>query len=207
MFTYGQQCFNFTRKAIAVRNISVLWFVLRRDCIVQTVGWHKASSQLELARQYWKERPVECTVCGICTVAYVNISKERDILRYVQSSTHVQGYYPFNVDRFSAWDPWRAVVNTIMCCTFGFRKIAVCLPPVIWNIEWSVDVKFFAAHAFEAYRGSRGVSPLILHVGTRWRWVVDAPPRPLYPPPIEPPHILKRLGGLQGSSGRIGEEK
>lgn len=38
MFAFGRQRFNITRTAIALRNISVLWFVLRRDCVVQTVG-------------------------------------------------------------------------------------------------------------------------------------------------------------------------
>lgn len=41
IFTSGQQCFNITRTAIVVRNISVFWFVLRRDCTVQTGGWRK----------------------------------------------------------------------------------------------------------------------------------------------------------------------
>jgi hypothetical protein len=33
----------------------------------------------------------------------------------------------------------------------------------------------------ETYRGSRGIAPLILDLGIRWRWVVNFMPRPLYP--------------------------
>jgi hypothetical protein len=33
----------------------------------------------------------------------------------------------------------------------------------------------------EAYRGSSGIRPLILNVGTSWWWVVNITPRPLYP--------------------------
>jgi hypothetical protein len=32
----------------------------------------------------------------------------------------------------------------------------------------------------KAYRGSTGIAPLILNLGTRWRWVVSFTPRPLY---------------------------
>jgi hypothetical protein len=35
-------------------------------------------------------------------------------------------------------------------------------------------------HAMKAYR-SRGIAPLILNLRTRWRWVVNFMPRPLYP--------------------------
>jgi hypothetical protein len=33
----------------------------------------------------------------------------------------------------------------------------------------------------EAYRGNRGIAPLILHLGTAWRRVVNFIPRPLCP--------------------------
>jgi hypothetical protein len=32
----------------------------------------------------------------------------------------------------------------------------------------------------EVYLGSGGVAPLILDLGTTWRWVVNFTPRPLY---------------------------
>ena len=35
-------------------------------------------------------------------------------------------------------------------------------------------------YAMKAYTGSRGVDPSIFNLGTRWRWVVNITPRPLY---------------------------
>jgi hypothetical protein len=53
-----------------------------------------------------------------------------------------------------------------------------------------VKGKVFPVHAMRVYRGSRGIAPTILNLGTRWRWVVNFTPRPLYswertPVPIE----------------------
>jgi len=36
-------------------------------------------------------------------------------------------------------------------------------------------------HSMQAHRDSRGTSPLILTLGTRWGWVVNFMSRPLYP--------------------------
>jgi len=36
-------------------------------------------------------------------------------------------------------------------------------------------------HAIKTYWGSRGISPFILILRTRWSWVVNFTPRPLYP--------------------------
>jgi len=33
----------------------------------------------------------------------------------------------------------------------------------------------------KAYRGTEGIAPRILELGTRWRWVVTITPRPPYP--------------------------
>jgi hypothetical protein len=45
-------------------------------------------------------------------------------------------------------------------------------------------------------------------LGTRWRWVVSFTPRPLYLQGKSPRYPLdRRLGVLQGRSGRYGEEK
>ena len=35
-------------------------------------------------------------------------------------------------------------------------------------------------HVLKAYRGSRGLAPVILNLGIRWRWVVNFRHRPLY---------------------------
>ena len=36
-------------------------------------------------------------------------------------------------------------------------------------------------HAVKAYRGTRGVAPVILNLGARWKWVFSIAPLPLYP--------------------------
>jgi hypothetical protein len=60
----------------------------------------------------------------------------------------------------------------------------------------------------KAYWGSGGTDPLILDLGTRWRWMVSFTPRPLYLQRKSPWYPLeRRLGGPQSRSGRGGEEK
>jgi hypothetical protein len=51
-------------------------------------------------------------------------------------------------------------------CCFMFYTKQVKLPPV---------------HAMEAYRGSRDIAPLVINLGTKWRWVVNFKLRSFYP--------------------------
>jgi hypothetical protein len=41
--------------------------------------------------------------------------------------------------------------------------------------------KVVPVHNMKACRGSKGIPPLILDLGAKWRWVVNIMPRPLYP--------------------------
>jgi hypothetical protein len=62
----------------------------------------------------------------------------------------------------------------------------------------------------KTYWGSGGIAPRILDLGTRWRWVVNFTPQPLYPQgKIPPPRypLDRSLGGPQSRSGRSGEER
>jgi hypothetical protein len=60
----------------------------------------------------------------------------------------------------------------------------------------------------KAYWGSGGITPRILDLGTRWRWVVSFTPQLIYPQGKSPWYPLdRRLGGPQNRSGRAGEEK
>jgi len=55
---------------------------------------------------------------------------------------------------------------------------------------------------------SGGIAPRILHLGTRWRWIVNFTPRPLYPVGKSPCYPLdRRLSGSQSRFGHGGEEK
>jgi hypothetical protein len=39
----------------------------------------------------------------------------------------------------------------------------------------------FLVHALMAYKGSRGIAPPVLNLGTRWTCVINFTPRPYYP--------------------------
>jgi hypothetical protein len=41
-------------------------------------------------------------------------------------------------------------------------------------------LKFLPVHAMKTYWGSRGIVPLILNVGTKWRWVFSFTSQLLY---------------------------
>jgi hypothetical protein len=58
----------------------------------------------------------------------------------------------------------------------------------------------------KVYRWSTGIAPLILNLGTRWRWVFNLSPRPFYPEKESRYPSNRRLGGPQSRSGRFGEE-
>jgi hypothetical protein len=52
--------------------------------------------------------------------------------------------------------------------------------------------------------GSGCIDPHFLGLGTRWRWMVNFTPRPLYPRGKSPRYPLdRRLGGPQSRSGRL----
>jgi hypothetical protein len=67
--------------------------------------------------------------------------------------------------------------------------------------------KVVAVHTMMAKRGSRGIAPPILNLGTRQRWVINFLSHLLYPKE-ETQHLLNRwLGGSDNHSGHFGEEE
>jgi hypothetical protein len=70
------------------------------------------------------------------------------------------------------------------------------------HLKYSTDLstkhrtkgKVFPVHSIKAYKGRRGISPLILNLGTLWRWVVNFMPHaaalPQYP-------LYRRMVGPQ----------
>jgi hypothetical protein len=77
------------------------------------------------------------------------------------------------------------------------------------KVKVKLSLHFFLTehHAIKAYWGSGGISPRILDLGTRWRWVVRFMPWPLYPQGKNPWYPMNmRLGGLQSWSGHGGEK-
>jgi hypothetical protein len=82
-------------------------------------------------------------------------------------------------------------INThaIWICSFLTR-----LKQNLWNLFCAVgvvvhlraklkksNVKFIRGHALEAHRWRKGIAPLILKFGFRWRWPVKFIPQTLYP--------------------------
>jgi hypothetical protein len=62
-------------------------------------------------------------------------------------------------------------------------------------------------HTMKLCKGSRGITPLILNLGTRSTWVVNFTLRP-FTPVKEPQYTLKRRRDRpQNRSGRFNEEK
>jgi hypothetical protein len=65
--------------------------------------------------------------------------------------------------------------------------------------------KVVSVNAMKAYRWSRGIAPLNLNSGTRWRCVANFFSRPVY---AKNRTVLnRRLGCSSGRSGRFGQEK
>jgi hypothetical protein len=50
------------------------------------------------------------------------------------------------------------------------------------NVQLNDNCYRYVECTLNAYRGSRGIAPLILRLGTRWRWVISFTPRPLWSP-------------------------
>ena len=72
----------------------------------------------------------------------------------------------------------------------------------------SVKCKVVPGHALKGCGGSRDIIPLILDLGTRWRWVVKFTPRPLCPPKQTPvSHWTGGWIGPRAGLGDFGEEK
>ena len=64
-------------------------------------------------------------------------------------------------------------------------KICHCQGNIVtvWNVtscSKGKKCKVVPVHAMKVYWGDRGIAPLILNLGTIWRWVVSFTPRPLY---------------------------
>jgi hypothetical protein len=63
-------------------------------------------------------------------------------------------------------------------------------------------------HAMQTYRGSRIISPFILHLGTVWSGAVSFRPRPIYPKEKESPLFIEQESlWSPGSVGYFGERK
>jgi len=69
------------------------------------------------------------------------------------------------------------------------------------KVEVKVKVKFTLEKSTKAQRGRRGIAQFF-NLGARWGWVVNATPRPLYPPERRRTHCI---GGWIGP--RVGLDR
>ena len=72
-----------------------------------------------------------------------------------------------------------------------------------YNFIYTWKCKFVLVNAMKANRGSRGIAPLFLNLGTRRRWVVNLTYQPLYPRERIPYPLNRRLNGSHSRSGRF----
>ena len=69
----------------------------------------------------------------------------------------------------------RFVWNLVAYTLFTSSTLRITL-----TISIRSEDNIFIVHAMKEYRGSRGITPLILDIGTRWRWVVNFTFLPIY---------------------------
>jgi hypothetical protein len=87
--------------------------------------------------------------------------------------------------------------------------VTLHISPLIYVYFTAVNVyycktRFSAGH--KSIWRSTGSAPLILKLGTCWRWVVSVTPRPLYPQAKSPSGTEQGLGGPQSRSGSFREK-
>jgi hypothetical protein len=78
---------------------------------------------------------------------------------------------------------WQAVTTACLCLKCK-KKCRLTVVPI---------------HAMKAHRGSGGIAPLILDLGTKWRSAVNLTPRPLY----SRYSLNRRLCGSHSRCGRF----
>jgi hypothetical protein len=70
----------------------------------------------------------------------------------------------------------------------------------------NVKVHSSLPNAEDIYRGSKGMTPLILNPGTRWKSAVNFTSRNFYPSKTPQYRLKRKLGGPQSRCGHYEEE-
>jgi hypothetical protein len=106
-----------------------------------------------------------------------------------------------NIKVYRSIRPWASYIHLQTSQHMSLIKVKA-------KVKLKLSLCLTKHHAIQTYEGSKVTSPRIVNVGTRWSWVVNFTPRPLYPRCTSPLYPLnRRLGGLQSQSGCGGEEK
>ena len=69
--------------------------------------------------------------------------------------------------------------------------------------HFNIMPRFAIEQSMKAQSGSSAITYSFFNVGARGGWVVNATPRPLYTRARDRYPLYRRLGGLQGRSGRV----
>ena len=72
-------------------------------------------------------------------------------------------------------------------------EYSLCVKCMLWRYN---TVKVNAVHAMKVYGGSGYIAPLIFHLNSRWYWLVNFMPQPLYSWLQIPQYLLIRGGWL-----------
>jgi hypothetical protein len=102
--------------------------------------------------------------------------------------------------RLGHWCP--DLVN-VVCCQRSLRRadpsfIGVLLCVWVWS---GVTITLYI------YKKETSITPFILNLGTRWRWLVNLTPRPLYPRKELLHPLNRRLGGPESQPGGFRDER
>jgi hypothetical protein len=107
------------------------------------------------------------------------------------------------LSRFAVWQK---------CTNVSDEPFSINLPHdrgirFLWNVGTLLPNYTTNVHAMKTYRGRKGIAPLILKLGARWRWEINGTPSPLYPGKERRNPLNKRRGGPLSRPGGFGEEK
>ena len=98
----------------------------------------------------------------------------------------------------------------IFCSNSQFNLadiLAILHKGVSYLCMFNVTYLFMKLHAMKAYRGNRGIAPIICTRNTRWKWMVNATFQVVQPQRKSPHYLLNMgLGEPQKGFGHFGDE-
>jgi hypothetical protein len=97
------------------------------------------------------------------------------------------------------WSPrwWRSRSWPVSYTVWHWRYLTI-LQNILVKVKKCPCAFFWTEHhARKAFRGSGGIAPRILVLGTRWKWAISFKPWPLYPQGKSPWYPLDNTGIAQ----------
>ena len=98
------------------------------------------------------------------------------------------------------------LIRDLPTCSAVPKPTALRSATIGYRVNGKKEFNVFLVHIMKAYRGSTGIDPLILNLGTKWRCVVNVTPQLLYPRERKTgTHLIAGWVDLQGRYGRFGK--